>query len=141
MGKKRLKHYGMCDASAGIALGNDKFAAANDEDNYIKIFDAHQSGKYTGIIDAGEYFRTAAGQSEADIEGVSEIDGVIYWITSHGRDSEGNIEAPRFHFFANTISLENGAFTHAQVGTSYINLLADLKADPRYKKYLSLIHI
>lgn len=31
-------YFGMCDASAAVALGHDTFAVANDEDNVIRVY-------------------------------------------------------------------------------------------------------
>ena len=35
---------GMCDASAAVALDNESFAVANDEDNPIRVFTAQKGG-------------------------------------------------------------------------------------------------
>ena len=37
-------YVGMCDASAAVALNNELFAVANDEDNSLRIYNAAKGG-------------------------------------------------------------------------------------------------
>ncbi len=118
------KHYGICDASAAVALG-DFFIAANDEDDILRVYARDHSGAATVELDISNYF-PGHKKDEKDIEGASTIGDVTYWITSHGRDNKGRYEKSRFYFFANRMWLDNGGIEHEQYGEAYTRLLDDL---------------
>lgn len=128
-------HYGMCDASAAVALSPDIFVVANDEDNFLKVYRNDTSGTYLERLDIAAYMKDDIPLKESDLEGASEIDGTIFWITSHGRNKKGKRQESRYHFFANQIHLENGQYVHRQIDSAYTNLLKDMWSDPRLKKY------
>ncbi len=149
-----LQHYGICDSSGAIALGEGHFAVANDEDNILRIYQADRSGNPIEI-DINDYFDNNPKQKETDIEAVAQLDDVIYWITSHGRNKSGEFRPERHQFFANKLSanklsanklsanklsankLHNAdELTFEQVGCSYTQLvLADMFQDERLKCY------
>src|SRR6187401_3134397 len=43
---------GMCDASGAVALSDDLFAVADDEDNVLRIYDARHGGAAVATSDA-----------------------------------------------------------------------------------------
>ena len=130
-----LKHYGMCDASAAIALDSETFAVANDEDNFIKIYRARTSGKFITAIDISGYLNGRSSSKEADIEAAAELDGVIFWITSHGRNRKARRQESRYHFFANRMRSTGDRVLHEQIGRSCTHLLEDMLADKRLRKF------
>lgn len=131
------KHFGMCDASAAIALDSDHFVVANDEDNFLRVYRTDTSGKYIEKISLLDYFDNNPDpeNDEADIEGAALLGDTIYWITSHARDKDGDLRPERRNFFANKIAVTGSAITANQVGRSYPNLLDDLFNDERFDKY------
>lgn len=140
--EKELQHQGICDASAAIALDDQYFVVANDEDNIFRVYDSTTSGKpvsWGSHSDAGininSYFGNITNNKEADIEGAAQLDGVIYWITSHGRNSEGKPRPKRHQFFGNLISSDEEGQRLKQVGTSYTRLIEDMLQDKRLKYY------
>jgi hypothetical protein len=84
-----VEHFGMCDASAAIALSSSTFIAANDEDNILRVYATHQSGLPIQAINISDHLIPESQDSEADIEGSAALDGAIFWITSHGRNKKG----------------------------------------------------
>ena len=40
----KLSHFGMCDASAAVPVGDTMFIVANDEDNLLRVYHADISG-------------------------------------------------------------------------------------------------
>lgn len=135
-----LQHYGICDSSGAIALGERHFVVANDEDNRLRIYHADRSGKPIEI-DINHYFDNNPKQKETDLEAVAQLDGVIYWITSHGRSKDGKFRPERHQFFANKLSNADDLtfkddLIFEQVGRSYTQLvLEDMLKDERLKCY------
>ena len=136
---EELNHQGMCDASAAIAVDkSDYFIVANDEDNILRIYQAKTSGKPSQEIDLNHYFQNNAKKKEVDIEGAALLDGVVYWITSHGRNKKGKLKLQRRHFFGTKITVQGKNISVEQSGISYKNLLQDLRdslEDKELKKY------
>jgi hypothetical protein len=130
-----LKHFGVCDASAAIPLGQDQFIVGNDEadeelGNLLRIYSSQESGKVTTLpISINEFVNT---RKEIDLEAVTELNGVIYWITSHGRNSGGEIKPKRHQLFATKLTGEDNVLE--QVGQSYTRLLYwDLLTESKLK--------
>jgi len=132
---KELQHQGICDASGAVALDDNKFIVANDEDNLLRVYLADESGKPRTIIDINNYFPNNPKKKEVDIEAATELNGLIYWITSHGRNKDGESKPLRHQLFANKIT-DSGKLTLEQVGNSYTQLVfKDMFLDERLKKY------
>ncbi len=93
-----LQHFGICDASAAIPWGEDRFFVGNDEDNVLRLYDAYQSGNAIKSIDINQYFSND--DEELDIEAATILGDYSYWITSHGRSKKGNFKEKRHQFFA-----------------------------------------
>jgi hypothetical protein len=142
---EELDHQGMCDASAAIAVGDsDYFIVANDEDNILRVYQAKKSGKPSQEIDLNHYFENNTKKKEVDIEGAALLDGVVYWITSHGRNKDGELKLQRRHFFGTKIAVQGKNTSVEQSGISYGNLLQDLRdslEDKELKKYFESIDL
>ncbi|MGZ8227793.1 MAG: DUF3616 domain-containing protein [Methylococcaceae bacterium] len=135
---RTLEHQGVCDASAAIALDEQHFVVANDEENVLKVYQSDSSGGSVSEIsgrDINSYFDNNSKNKEVDIEAAVQLDGIIYWITSHGRNKKGKLRPERHQFFANKISIDNGNNTFKQVGHSYTKLFVDMSKDERLKQY------
>lgn len=131
-----LEHYGMCDASAGIAVGAHHFVVANDEDNILRLYRSDRSGAPVQTYDLsallgipGEKLR------EADIEGAAQIGRRIYWIASHGTNKKARARPERRQLFATDIVGNGDEVTLALAGTPYTGLLDAIAAHAPFKKY------
>jgi hypothetical protein len=136
--EKELEHQGICDASAAVALDDQHFVVANDEENILKVYRSDCSGgPVSGILgrDLNDGFDNNPDNKEVDIEGAAQLGGVIYWITSHGRNKAGKFRPERRQFFANKISMDDGNKRFEQVGHSYTRLFEDMLKDERLNRY------
>jgi hypothetical protein len=132
---KQLQHHGICDASGAVALDDNSFIVANDEENILRVYSANESGTPLKSIDINDYFTNNPKKKEIDIEAATELNGLIYWITSHGRNKKQERKSQRHQFFANQIT-NSGKRNLKQVGKSYTQLVfTDMLQDERLKKY------
>src|SRR5262245_33287740 len=94
---------GACDASAGVALTDDLFAAADDESNHLRVYSL--SGGSAPLFDrsVNAFLDVDPREPEADIEGAARVGDVIYWITSHARNKQGKERTSRQRLFATRI--------------------------------------
>lgn len=131
---QELKHLSVCDASASTALNQDHFIVGNDEDNILRVYPAQESSQPLNETNISDYFTNNPKGKEVDIEGATEVNGTIYWITSHGANSEGKFRPERHQFFANQITDNNPtSLIIKQRGTSYHKLITeDMVKDPRF---------
>ena len=124
-----------CDGSAATALGQDEFAVADDDSNVLRIYRIGETKPAWSL--AVDKFLAAppkkkGGFKEADIEAAARIDDRIYWIGSHGRDSNGNAEPSRARFFATRMVTKPDGRQLEVVGSGAFNGLRDaLFADPK----------
>ncbi|HEY9674545.1 MAG TPA: DUF3616 domain-containing protein [Waterburya sp.] len=133
--EKELQHNGICDASGAVALGNNRFIVANDEDNHLRVYSANESGLPIEILDINNYFTNNPKKKEVDIEAATELNGLIYWITSHGRNKKRERKLARHQFFVNKIN-NSGKEILEQVGQSYTQLVfKDMFQNDQLKKY------
>lgn len=133
-----LQHRGICDASGAIALDEEHFVVANDEDNILRVYRSDTSGSSVSEIaetDINNYFTNNPKHKETDIEGAAQIGEIIYWITSHGTNKEGKSRPERRQFFANQILTNNGIRSFRQIGHSYTQLVEDMLKDERLHHY------
>jgi hypothetical protein len=127
-------YFHMCDASAGIALSEDLFVAADDESNQLRTYSRSHPGKPVGELDLSAPLLIGRGDPETDIEGAAQVGDLVYWITSHGRNKDGKFRPSRQRFFAtrlNTTGQPRLEFT----GQLYAGLLRDLSSDPQLKPF------
>ena len=121
-------YFGMCDASAGMALGADTFVVANDEDNALRVYRSGRGGRPIRSFNVSRFINVDPNRPESDIEGAARLGNRIYWITSHGQNREGEFRSSRHAFFATTTGAR-GEIRPA--GRAYRGLLADLLKDTR----------
>ena len=127
------EHFGMCDASAAVALSPSVFIAASDEDNVLRVYAAYQSGAPIFTFDVSKHLMISE-KSESDIEGSALLGDTIFWITSHGRNSDGKMKPSRHQLFATKVTLHETQVTVEEVGHSYTRLQGDLIADSRFSQ-------
>ncbi len=115
--------YGSADASAAVALDDQRFIMADDENNVLRVYnrnlpasDPNQQTDVSAAITVDPAF------PEADIEGATWFNNRVFWITSHGRNRDGQYRQSRYRFFATSVA-SDGSVT---VDGVYENLIDDL---------------
>src|SRR5688572_8366041 len=110
---------GCCDASAAVALTEDLFVVANDEDNVLRVYSRQRLGPPVSTTDLTAFLNPAKKSPEVDIEAAARIGDRIYWISSHGRNSKGKARESRHRLFATAATVTNDAVQIAPVGKFY----------------------
>lgn len=128
-------YHGMCDASAGAALGTNLFVAADDEGNELRIYHTELDGFPVSVLDVSAFLRLQGKHPETDLEGAAWLGERIFWIGSHGRNREGKERPNRQTFFATTPIITDGGMRLVPFGFSYKRLLKDLTTDPRLRPF------
>jgi hypothetical protein len=136
-------YRGACDGSAAIALDQDYFAVADDDSNVLNIY---RIGKPDAApLNLDQFLEAPLKKKqpgpdgkpafkEADIEGAARIDDRIYWIGSHGRDSDGDAEPGRARLFATRIVPDPaGPRLEPVHSAAYKNLRDDMFGDEKLK--------
>lgn len=125
------EYFGMCDASAAIAIDRDHFVVANDEDNFLRLY---RVGSKQPVARFPLNFVEAT--RESDIEGVAAVGRHLIWIASHGRNKEGKARPDRQRLFAADIVQNNdGSYKLVEYGAPYRDLLTRLIASPALANY------
>ncbi len=127
-----FQHFDRCDSSGAVAFDHQHFMVADDEQNVLSVYRSNTTGSAVRTFDINDYF-TPNDRKEVDIEGATVLNDLIFWITSHGTNREGENRPKRQQFFATKIDSSTGQIT--QIGHSYTKLLADLEAEERFQKY------
>jgi hypothetical protein len=115
--------YQIADASAAVALDNERFIVAGDEENTLRVYAWNQPASAPiRKTDVSAAIGVDPAHPEADIEGATWLNQRIFWITSHGRSRDGDYWPSRYRLFATTIA-PDGTATVAGV---YAGLIDDL---------------
>ena len=133
--ERPIARIGMCDASAGVPVGLGMFLAASDEDNVLRTYRFDSSAQPVQGFDMSTFLMVDAGKPEADIEGATTLNNRVYWITSHGRNKDGELRSSRYRLWAVQVEQNNGRIRVHCVGNAYNDLLRDLSAAPQLAKY------
>jgi hypothetical protein len=128
-------YYGMCDASAAVAVGTNFFIVANDEDNFLRIYRRHPGDRPYSTVDLTRFLSVRGKSPETDVEGAAHVGNRIYWITSHGRNARGKDAPDRHRFFATDVVATPEKVELIPVGRPYAHLLLDFAQDARLRKY------
>ena len=98
-----VKHAGEADGSAGIAVGEDHFIGASDENNVLRLYSSDSADPGKELLDLNPLlgFEKEDGEfKECDIEGAARMGDLIFWIGSHGRNKNGKVKESRRVLFA-----------------------------------------
>lgn len=129
-------HRGMANASAVIALGEDRFLAASDEDNALRLYSSADGTGPLKEFDATDWLRLRPGKdSEADFEGAARVGDLIFWIGSHGRNKDGKNRPARQRLLATRVVGTNDSFGLAPAGPAYAGLIADFARAPLLSRF------
>lgn len=99
-GLRQVTFFGACDASGAVPLNDHVFAVADDEDNILRQYDANTGGPPHEKTDLSPLLELRQKRPESDIEAATRIGDVAYWLTSHGRNKQGELKPERSYFFA-----------------------------------------
>ena len=121
-----LVYRGASDASAAVAIDKEMFIVADDENNILRVYKADKGGLPVFSFDMTDFLDIEPEHPEADIEGATIVGQRIYWITSHGRNKEGEMRSNRYRFFATDVKVENEHVTINPVGRPHKRLIHNL---------------
>jgi hypothetical protein len=128
-------YHGLCDASAAVWLDAHTFAVADDEENILRIYQRDASSSPVATLDLSAFLQVDPKEPESDIEGAARLGDVIFWVTSHGRNTKAKERPGRQRFFATRIVRQNGDTRLEPAGKAYPHLLQDLIRDPGLRKF------
>lgn len=126
---------GAMDCSAALGLGADRFLAASDEDNTLRLYQAGRPGAAVGMWDLNRLVLHRRKGPEFDLEGAAALGEHLFWIGSHGRKADGQPAPHRRVLFA--LRRQGGAETLElqPFGRVYTNLVADMAQDQRFHAF------
>ncbi len=131
-----LREYqGMCDASAGYAVDSNRFLAANDEDNALRMYRLDKPGPPERSFDLSSALGVDRKHPESDLEGCARLRDLVFWIGSHGRSAEGEPRDSRCRLIATRIQVQEQDVKVSPVGRPYRRLIQDLGAEPKLARY------
>jgi hypothetical protein len=126
------KYQGAIDGSAAVSSGTDYFVSATDENNVLRLYSTTDGAKVKELLPLNFGFPLSKKGKirEYDLEGAARIGDLIYWIGSHGRNSDGEVCEERQVLFATKLSGSGENTTLELVdGGPYKNLLNNFKTD------------
>lgn len=126
-------YRGICDASAGVPIGPQHFAVADDELNVLRIYRLGEAQPVSSVP-VQEFLGTKE-KKESDLEGGARIGDRVYWISSHGTNSDGEDQERRKRLFATDIVIREGVPSIEPVGKPFALLIEKLANDKRYDRY------
>jgi hypothetical protein len=131
-----VSYLGACDASAAVRLGGTAwFVAACDEDYILRVYDRSAPGPPAASVELVDFLKPEDPEHEPDIEGAALVGERIYWVTSHGRDGDGDEQESRQRLFATSVSATARGVRIAPVGRPYTRLLKDLVRAPALEPF------
>lgn len=130
---RQVEFIGACDASGAVPLGAHRFVVADDEDNWLRIYDADQGGPPLRQLDTSPHLHLNGKSPESDLEAATHIGDEAYWLASHGRNHRGRHKAERLLFFATRLpSIERDL---QLIGKPYRDLLDDMLREPKLARF------
>jgi hypothetical protein len=131
-------YTGGSDTSAAVAVDANHFVIGDDEINILRVYAIGESAPVFSL-NMTDFLGVDANRPEADIEGAARIGNRIYWVTSHGRNKEGQVRPGRYRFFATEITAAkssadpNTSPRIVPIGKPYARLVQDMLVAPQLK--------
>lgn len=117
-------YKGTCDGSGGVWIDSTHFLNFNDESQSARIFTQGTTASSVQSKDLSSALGLSS-SDEADFEDAARVGNRIYVTGSQARNKDGELETPRYKFFAIDISGTVPAVS-LQVAGTYSNLLKDM---------------
>ena len=92
---------GICDGSAAVRIGNDQLLVAYDETNELYLFDSHGGDVKNSF--SLQQILPLADKTEMDLEASVVHGSSIWWVGSHGLDSDAGDSPNRRVLFRTSI--------------------------------------
>ncbi len=127
--RRVLTFEGTCDASGAVELDERTLVVADDENNWLRVYDAERGGPPLQQFDVSLALGLEKPKKESDLEAATRAGDRAYFVASHGRNSKGKRDDNRLVFFATTLPLDGKPLE--VVGAPYRSLLEDLVTDPK----------
>jgi|GEM_PF-1162629 len=130
------QHAGQSDGSAGIAIGENHFVGASDENNILRLYSSNSPDPGKELLDLNPLlgFEKDDGEfKECDLEGAARMGDLIFWIGSHGLNKNGKVKKSRRVLFS---TASNGAGADVQLtlkGVPCKSLMDSFMAIPELK--------
>lgn len=133
----------MCDASAAVAVNDELFLVANDEDPdavLLRLYkqrpgaDVESRRPVATFPISGDFLQLKPKHREVDVEGAARIGDLVYWIGSHSTNKDGEPRPNRRRLFATRIGQAGGVTVKAE-GEPYKSLIDDLDGDARFASF------
>jgi hypothetical protein len=99
----------------------------------LRFYDLENGAAALSTIDISGFFENRP--KEIDIEGSTLIDGKAFWITSHGRNKDGEFRPQRHQLFATEVEYTDHEIRVSLVGSAYTKFLRDILKDQRFQKF------
>jgi len=131
---RTFTYLGSCDASAAVAVDDQRFLVGDDESNILRLYKVG-CREPLQAFDLNNYLAPEVTWPEADIEGACRVGARTFWITSHGRNRNGELRRSRYRFFAVDLHATPGPVGLSTVGRAYGDLVHDLIAAPHLAPY------
>jgi len=124
-------HHGMADASAIVAMGTNRFLAASNADNTLRLYAAGQASAPLAGFETSPWLELRGKSEEADFEAAARLGDTIYWIGSHGRNKDGKPRPNRHRLLATRVEETDDGVRLTPVGRPYRFLLEDIVRAPQ----------
>jgi len=121
---------GASDASAAVLISPDSFIVGDDESDVLRAYKTQGGPAPVAECDLRAFLNTDIKRPEADIEGAAAAGRRIYWITSHGRNADGDLRLGRRRFFATETILTSAGLYIRPVGVPCNTLLDEMLKTP-----------
>jgi uncharacterized protein DUF3616 len=121
-----ITYRGASDASAAVALNEDMFLIADDENNTLRVYKLRNESFPIASCDLNVFLQLSPDHPEADIEGATKVGDLVFWITSHGRNKDGKPRPNRYRFFATKVTVLGDRVEIRPWGKPYETLVHDL---------------
>ena len=125
---------GSSDASAAVAIQENLFVVADDENNLLRIYQTADRDMPVFSYDMSAFLETDTQHPEADIEAATRVGDRIYWITSHGRNRDGKYRMSRCRFFATRLKRHGQDVSLVPEGRVCKTLAWDLTAQRDFRQ-------